>query len=151
MLKIRRSRDRLMGIPILIRRHHYIETPPQVVFKMKNNVNYAFLATGMLWGKGLNVNSPCALRDIPRPGFGYCYYLSPALPRTRAPAVNWARLQVEACNYRTRPPNSRQGTGYTNLWPRPTVEPVHMYVWNSYLFWGITHTFVCNTTLYHCF
>ena len=37
MLKIRRSRDRLifnMGIPILVRRHLYIETPPGAVFHL---------------------------------------------------------------------------------------------------------------------
>ena len=47
MLKIRRSRDRLifnMGIPILIRWHLYIETPPHKVTHLSVNGNVIFHA-----------------------------------------------------------------------------------------------------------
>ena len=67
------------------------------------------------------------------PAFGY--YLSPALRRIWAPAVNWTRLQAERHynepDYLTCNPTSRHGTGYTFTWHRPTVEPVcllYMYI-----------------------
>ena len=42
MLKIRRSRDRLifnMGIPILVRRHLYIETAPRTLSRYKDGLS----------------------------------------------------------------------------------------------------------------
>ena len=52
-----------------------------------------------------------ALRDLPRSGYGY--YLSPALPRIWAPAVNWTRLQAK-----------RHATGVALQWTRlPYMQP----------------------------
>ena len=75
--------------------------------------------------------SRVALRDLPRSGFGY--YLSPALPRIWAPAVNWARLKAErhatgvALQWtrllHIQPDWPTYGTSYTFTWPQPTVEP----------------------------
>ena len=60
MLKIRRSRDRLMfnmGIPILVRQHHYIETPPASTwFLPPSSINMTFTHSLKCWNNYLRLS-----------------------------------------------------------------------------------------------
>ena len=68
-----------------------------------------------------------ALIDLPRPRFGY--YISPALPRIWAPAVNWARLQA----VRHATGVALQWTGLPYIQPDwPTWHRLHLHMAPAY-------------------
>ena len=86
MLKMRRSRDRLIfniGIPILVRRHIYIEAAPRHILPQKEPVFLLFYNDAMTWN-GRHITSPllrkstdhcrCIFRKNLKRGFNFSLF-----------------------------------------------------------------------------